>query len=81
MAKSLAETPHFQNREKPARLVGGKLQNATHEAIDMDSLADRVQVRAPRDQRHVMSGLVQPGADDSTDRAGAEHDEAHQSSG
>jgi hypothetical protein len=45
------------------------------------ALADRSEMRAPRDQRDRVPGLVQAGADDSADRPGAEHDEAHQSSG
>src|SRR3984885_2979948 len=41
------------------------------------AFADRLVMRAARDQRHLVSGLVQARADNAADRARAEDDESH----
>ena len=45
--------------------------------VDAQTLANCVEMRAPRHQRDVVVVLEQPGADHATDRAGSVHDESH----
>ena len=44
MARSLSESPYFASRTPPPRVVVGKIANRTNEAIDLESLADHIQV-------------------------------------
>ena len=44
MSSSLSSQPHFQNLEAPPRLVVGRIANNTGERIDVESLADKIQV-------------------------------------